>query len=332
MSPPPVTLPPDPRATHTGGAGGRSPSRTRDLGVLALVTIAPLWGYSWVVSKVALNDAGPFTFISLSMSICVVFLFSVLVLTRRTLRPPPLGWILLIGLLQTFLFSGLATLALAAGGAGKVTVLVYTMPFWLLVLAWLFLGERLRGAQWPAVALAFTGLVLVVRPWDIGGALGGLLACASGLAWAAASLVIKLLQRRMPVDAIALAAWQMAFGVVPLILLAALAEGGGPRWTATFVGTVAYTALISNGLCWVLWVLALRSLPAGAAGMGTLAVPVIGVAAAWIHLGEAPALVEGAGMALIVVALAVLGAYGLRAERGRTAMAGAESAAQAVTD
>lgn len=332
MSNPPVTPSAAPPAASSRGAGGRSPARTRDLGVLALVTIAPLWGYSWVVSKIALNDAGPFTFIAISMSICVLFLFAVLVLTRRPLRPPPLGWILLIGLLQTFLFSGLATLALSVGGAGKVTVLVYTMPFWLLVLAWLVLGERLRGVQWPAVALAFAGLVLVVRPWDIGGALGGLLACASGLAWAAASLLVKLLQRRMPVDAISLAAWQMAFGVVPLILVAALLESGGPHWTVTFVGSVAYTALVSNGLCWVLWVLALRALPAGAAGMGTLAVPVIGVAAAWIHLEEVPAPVEGAGMALIVVALAMLATYGLRSEPGRATAGEAAAAAPAVTD
>src|SRR5690606_24666360 len=106
-------------------------------------------------------------------------LFVTLAATRRSLRPPPLRWTLIIGLLQTTLFNGLATAALVAGGAGKVSVLVYTMPFWLLLLARLFLGERLRGLQSAAVALAFAGLILVVRPWDIGGALSGVLACAA---------------------------------------------------------------------------------------------------------------------------------------------------------
>ena len=128
-----------------------------------------------------------------------------LLATRRSLRPPPLGWTVAIGLLQTHAVQRLATLALSVGGAGKVSVLVYTMPFWLLLLAWLFLGERLRGLQWPAVALAFAGLVLVVRPWDIGGALSGVLACAAGLAWAGSALLVKLLQRRTRVDALSLA-------------------------------------------------------------------------------------------------------------------------------
>ena len=54
--------------------------------------------------------------------------------------------------------------ALESGGAGKTSVLTYTMPFWLLLLAWAFLGERLRGVQWLAVALALAGLVLVLEP------------------------------------------------------------------------------------------------------------------------------------------------------------------------
>lgn len=71
-----------------------------------------------------------------------------------------------------------------------------------------------------------------------------------------------------------------------------------------------------SGLAWVLWTRALHCLPAGAAGMGTLAVPVIGVAAAWIVLGERPVATEAAGIVLIVIALAALAAHELAAGRG----------------
>ncbi len=221
-----------------------------------------------------------------------------------------------IGLLQTSLFNILATVALSVGGAGQVSVLAYTMPFWLLLLAWLFLGERLRSLQWPAIAFAFAGLILVVRPWDIGGALAGILACAAGLAWAAGALLVKLLQRRAHVDTLSLTTWQMIFGAIPLVAIAALTQNGWPQWTGTFIACLAYVVFLSSGLCWVLWMFALRSLPAGAAGMGTLAVPVVGVTAAWIQLGERPTAPEAAGMALIIAALAVLAAYGsLRGRR-----------------
>jgi drug/metabolite transporter (DMT)-like permease len=299
--------------------------RTRDLGVLSLAAIAPIWGYGWVVSKVALDYVKPFTFIAIIASAGATCLFVVLLATRRSLRPPPLGWTVAISLLQTTLFNSLATLALSVGGAGKVSVLVYTMSFWLLLLAWFFLGERLHGSQWPAVALGFAGLVLVVRPWDIGGALSGILACAAGLAWAGSALLIKLLQRREQVDALSLAAWQMAFGAVTLTAIAVVTQSGRPEWTGAFVFCVAYSALLSNALCWFLWVFALRALAAGAAGMGTLAVPVVGVAASWLQLGERPTAAEAAGMALIIAALAMLAAYGVRAGRRETGAAGGAS-------
>jgi drug/metabolite transporter (DMT)-like permease len=223
-----------------------------------------------------------------------------------------------IGLLQTTLFNSLATLALSVGGAGKVSVLVYTMPFWLLLLAWPFLGERLRGLQWPAVALAFAGLVLVVRPWDIGGALSGVLAGAAGLAWAGGALLVKLMQPRTHADVLSLTAWQMAAGAVTLIAIALVARSGWPEWTGTFILCLAYSTLLASALCGGLWVVALRSLPASAAGMGTLAVPVVGVVTSWLQLGERPTAVEAAGMVLIIAALALLAAHGvLGGSRGR---------------
>ena len=286
-------------------------SNTRNRGVLSLAVIAPVWGYSWVVMKIALDYSRPLTFIALVMAACTACFFAALIVTGRPLRPPPLRWTVPIGLLLTSLFNILAIVAVSVGGAGKVSVLAYTMPFWLLLLAWLLLGERLRSLQWPAVALAFAGLILVVRPWDIGGALGGILACAAGLVWAAGGLLVKLLQSRVDVDVLSLATWQMAFGAIPLVAIATLTQSGWPQWTGTFIACVAYQALLSGGLCWFLWIYALKSLPAGVAGMGTLAVPVVGVTAAWIQLGERPTVTDAAGMALIVAALAALAAYGV---------------------
>jgi len=124
----------------------------------------------------------------------------------------------------------------------------------------------------------------------------------------------------------------MGFGSLPLIAAAVLTHSGWPVWTSTFVWCLAYTALLANAVCWTLWIFALRLLPAGAAGMGTLAVPVVGVIAAWIQLGEQPALVEGVGMAMIIAALAVLAAGGLVAARRGAAAAGEEPVLLPVID
>jgi len=307
-----------PRAAAPGPGGAH---RQGHGGVWALAVLAPIWGYGWVVSKLALEYSAPLTFAAIYLPLSAGCLFLVLAVTRRSLRPPPLAYTAVIGLLQTTMFVGLAIVSLAGGGAGEVSVLSYTMPFWLLVLARGFLGERVRGLQWLAVGLAFAGLVVVVEPWRAGGALSGILACAGGLAWAASALAVKLMQRRHDVDVLALTAWQLALGAIPIVAVAAFTHSGGPEWTAGFSAALAYTVLLANAVAWVLWFFSLRALRAGAAGLGTLAVPVIGVLAAWLQLGERPTALAGAGMALIVAALAILAVGGLRAtERDAAAL------------
>ena len=283
----------------------------RDLGILALVVLGPIWGYGWVASKVALAYSQPLTFAALRVVLSALCLFLVLIVTRRSLRPPPLGYTAVIGLLQTTAFVGLVIVALHSGGAGKVAVLTYTMPFWLLLLAWAFLGERLRGTQWLAVGLALAGLLLVLSPWRLQGAFSSMLAVAAGISWAASAIVVKTLQKRQDVDLLSLTTWQMLFGSLPLILIALLTGHGGPEWSAPFIWALAYNVVLGNALAWLLWMFALRKLSAGAAGLGTLATPVIGVAAAWLQLGERPTAGEAAGMALIVVALAIVTVRGL---------------------
>ena len=206
------------------------------------------------------------------------------------------------------------------------------MPFWLLLLAWAFLGERLRGVQWLAVTLSLLGLVLVVAPWQIHGLTSSVLTVAGGFAWAASALVVKLMQRRHHVDVLSLTTWQMTIGAVPLILIAMLTYSGGPEWTVGFVWGLAYTVVLANAVAWVLWLYALRTLSAGTAGLGTLAIPVVGVVAAWLQLGERPTAVEAAGMALIVGALAILAGRGLAAGRRQPSPADEEPVMQPVTD
>ena len=309
-----------------------SAKRTRDLGILALVLLGPIWGYGWVATKVALDYSDALTFAALRVPLSAGLLFTVMIVLRKPLRPPPIGWTALIGLLQTTLFVGLVITALHDAGAGKVSVLTYTMPFWLLLLAWIFLGERLRGVQWLAVALAFAGLVLVVRPWAFEGAVSGLLTVLGGLSWAASALVVKLMQRKYTVDVLSLTTWQMVFGSVPLIIAAIVTYNGGPQWTADFWMGLIYTVILANAVAWFLWLYALHALQAGAAGLGTLSIPVVGVVAAWLQLGEVPTLVEGIGMLLIISALGVLAAYGLLSGRRGSGTPGEEPDLRPVTD
>ncbi|MHB1241466.1 MAG: DMT family transporter, partial [Gammaproteobacteria bacterium] len=188
---------------------------------LALAALALIWGYNWVVMKQVLRFSGPFTFAALRAVLGALALFAVLWATRRPLRPQHLSGTLILGLLQTTGFLGFVIMALVHGGAGKTAVLAYTMPLWLLVLAWPLLGERIRGVQWLAIPLAFAGLVMILQPWRFHAhTASAVLAILGGVSWALSAIWAKHLRRRAQLDLLSLTAWQMLLGAVPLVLMA----------------------------------------------------------------------------------------------------------------
>jgi len=269
--------------------------------------MAVFWGYNWVVMKTALRYAEPAVFVAMRVFLGAVFLFLVLVVLRRRLRPVNLRLTLVVGLLQTGGSLGLMTWALASGAAGKTAVLVFTMPLWLLPMSWVVLGERLRRLQWFSVALAVAGLVLVVEPWHMGGSLqSNLLAVTSGILWAAGTVAAKLLSARADVDILSLNAWQMLLGSIPLVIVALVFSPVAPVWSGAFIAAMVFNIVPVTGLGLLLWFYALRVLPAGTAGLATLCTPVLGVVSAWVQLGERPGRFEAVGMVLIVSALGVL--------------------------
>jgi drug/metabolite transporter (DMT)-like permease len=268
----------------------------------ALVLLALIWGYTWPLMKSVLTYADPFVYAGTRTFIGGVLLIALLPVLRRPVRPKAFWPTFMLGLLQTAGFVGLMTWALQGGGAGRTAILTYTMPFWLLLMAWVALGERLRGFQWVAVGLALAGLILVLAPWDIEGGFSAFLAVAGALCWAASAIVAKLLRRRHEVDLLSLTAWQLLLGSLPLVVIAA-ATWSPPVWSGTFIAGLAFTVLAGNCLAWILWLYILSTLPAGTAGLGMLLTPVIGITASWMQLGEQPGGVEGLGMLLIVGAL-----------------------------
>jgi drug/metabolite transporter (DMT)-like permease len=265
--------------------------------------------------KVGLRSAQPFTFAALRTFFGALTMIAVLTVLRRPMKPQAIGTMVLFSLLYTTIPVGLSMWALETGAAGRVSVLTYIMPFWLLILAWLFLGERPHGLQWLAAGMAFLGLLLVASPWRLHGTASSLMAIGTGLSLAASTIVAKRLYARHTVDLLSFTTWQMLFGSLPLIVIAAFTWDGPPVWSSTFILALLYNVLLAGAAAWCLWIYAISVLPAGDAGFGTLVVPVIGVVAAWIQLGERPVPVEAVGMVLILVALTILALRGALAER-----------------
>ncbi|OFW56598.1 MAG: hypothetical protein A2133_00065 [Actinobacteria bacterium RBG_16_64_13] len=283
----------------------------------ALVVAGLFYGYNWVVMKTALRYADASVFAAMRVFFGAVLLFLLLAVLRRSLRPKNLVLTIVVGLFGMTGSIGLSIWALQSGGAGKTSVLVYTMPMWLLLMSWVILGERVRGLQWLSVALALAGLVFVLSPWSAGGTpLSNILGVAAGVCSAASSVAAKILCRDRKVDLLGLNAWQMLCGAIPLVVIALLTAESGPVWTGTFVAALLYNVVLVCGAALLLWFYTLRHLPAGTAGLGRLVAPVVGVLAAWIQLGERPDRYELVGMVLIIIGLASLAVWQMANDRG----------------
>lgn len=295
-----------------------SASGSPRLALFALAVLSLIWGYNWVVMKQVIEYVDPFDFSAIRTMLGAATLFLVLVALRRPLALRAVKQVALLGVLQTGAFTVLIQWALVAGGAGKTAVLVYTMPFWVVPMAWWWLGERVRGLQWVAIAVAACGLVLVLEPWAMGGsAFSNLLAVAGGITWAAASIVAKRMRRDHDFDLLALTAWQMLFGAAALCVIALLHPSRAIDPVPYFYGALFFNAVFATGLAWLLWLYVLQHLSAGVAGLSALGIPLIGVLAGWIELGERPTAAEFAGMALIVGALALVSLWSLWQTRAR---------------
>ncbi|MBP9020306.1 MAG: EamA family transporter [Syntrophobacterales bacterium] len=290
-----------------------SDKKSTRLAVLALAVMSLIWGYNWIIMKEAVKYCSAFDFAALRTFFGALVLFSFLISTGRNLRPQQVPLTILLGLLTTTGCVGLSTWALETGGAGKTAVLVYAMPFWLLLLSRPLLGERIESIQRVAVAVALVGLVAILEPWHTDGSVqGNLLAVSSGISWAGGAVALKIIHRRArDFDLISVTTWQLFFGSLPLVVVALVVPDRPIAWTPYLAGAVLFNIVFTSIVALLLWFYSLRELPAGIAGMGTLATPVIGVVAAAVQLGESLSLWEFSGMALIMAGLVLITLPGL---------------------
>ncbi len=283
-------------------------ARGRKLAFAALALLALIWGYNWVVMKVALSYAPPVAFGALRAGSAAAFLFAFLAACGKPLRMPASGRrVLSLALFQTTGFVGLMTCALSLGDAGRTAILVYTMPFWVLLLAAPVLGERITRGKALAGGCGLAGVVMIFSPWTVHGDLRGMaLATGAGLDWAVAVMIAKTMRVHGIWALLGLNAWQALFGSIPLGLLALLAHAHPIHWTAAFIVALIYSVVFGTGIAWFLWLFVLSRLSASLSGLAALIIPVVGILADWAQLGARPGLWESLGAATLIFSLGLI--------------------------
>jgi drug/metabolite transporter (DMT)-like permease len=275
---------------------------------LMLVLLCLIWGITWPLMKIALNEFPPLTMRAAAAILGAATYYFMCVLMRRSLRiPSPKIWahILVGSVLNIVAFSLFSAFAQLAASTSRVTILAYTMPIWSVLLAWVFLGERPNRMQATALVLCAAGLVVLIYPLTANGVpLGIVYALAVGVCWAGGTIYLKW--AHIEADQMGVGSWQMTVAAV-IIVACMLGFEGRPRFGGAHLDGIlatAWTGIPGNGIAYALWFTVVRRLPAVTASLGVLAVPVVGVISSSLILREVPTVADMIGFALIFVASA----------------------------
>ncbi|KAF1043479.1 MAG: putative cystine transporter YijE [Herbaspirillum frisingense] len=289
-----------------------------------LLLLGVVWGLNWPAVKVALSGVSPWGLRSLGLgaAACTVFALGWARGRRMGVRAGRDRWhIAVAGVLNIAAFNILLTFAQLNAATSRVAIITYSMPLWATLFARVALGERLDRIRIAGLLLGACGLAVLLAPLAQGGALprGILLALGAALMWAAGTIYTKW--ARISAEPMAVAAWQLLIGA--LVALTGLLSFEGmphwPDWSAVHHEVwvaVGYHIVFGMALGYVLWFNIISRLPAGVASLGTLLVPVVGVAGAVLLLGERPGLSDLGGFFLIFcAALCVLLPTGIGGRR-----------------
>jgi O-acetylserine/cysteine efflux transporter len=210
--------------------------------LLALAVVA-VWGSNFVVIKLALAHMPPLLFATLRFMVVVAPM--VLVLPRPAV---PWGNLAAYGLLIGVGQFGLLFVAMNGHiSPGLASLVIQVQVFFTIGLALLMAGETLRRVQWLALALAASGLAVIVTHTDGSTtALGLGLVMLAALSWAGGNLVSRAAGR---INMVAYVVWSSLFAVPPLAALALWVEG----WDALLAGVLQADVAAWAAVAWQAW-------------------------------------------------------------------------------
>lgn len=275
--------------------------------LLLALAVVFVWGTNFVVIRWGLDGLPPFLFA------CLRFAFSALPWLLFVPRPTaPWHKMAAFGVLLGVGQFGLLFLAIQGNiSPGLASLVVQVQVFFTIGLSLLLMGERVRGFQVAGLVLALAGLGVIALHLDAAVVtwLGLGLVVSAAFFWASANLVVKSLGS---VNMLHFMVWSSVFAVPPLLALSwwlegpALMQDALVHATPLVWGSVLWQALGNTLFGYGVWNWLLARHPAATVAPLALLVPVFGMGASALSLGESlPAWKLGAA-ALVLGGLAVI--------------------------
>jgi drug/metabolite transporter (DMT)-like permease len=268
-----------------------------------------VWGSGFVVTRLALEYAAPFTYIGVRYALA--FVVALLAFGLRAAWPRSAvqwGHVVVAGLLSHAGYLGGSHYAQRWGLSAGVTALILALqPLLTAIFVSRFLHERLTRLQVLGVLIGLGGVALVVAHRVDGAAIGAasLLAVAGSLACVTGGM---LYQRQFcgSVDLRAAVCIHFAATAAVMLPLGAAVEGFAIVWNAQIAGALLYhVVLASIGAFSILHLLMRRGEATGVTSLLYLTPPIASLVE-WAVYGKAPTPTMWLGMAVACVGVAMV--------------------------
>ncbi|WAA10086.1 DMT family transporter [Fervidibacillus albus] len=275
-----------------------------------IIVITFLWGYAWVLMKASLSYMGPFAFSAFRFGTGTLTLFFLLSVFRLGI-PEKKYWfpLFVVGMLQTAFVFLSVMYGLLFIGAGKASILLYSMPLWSSLLAVKFLGEKMTVTKSIGLTMGIFGLLIIVGidfllEQEGKVVFGELLILFGALSWAISNIYYrKTLEGLSKLQA---SAFQMFFGTIGIFIAYRLTEWGQPiHWTGLSIFYVLFTGAIASALCFTIWFFIISSVDMATATISTLLVPIFGLLFSHVLLGEAITVETMVGSLFIILGIVI---------------------------
>lgn len=293
----------------TAPAGPARPAMRRLDGALAWFFVL-VWGSGYLASKAGMQDAPPFTFLSLRYLFGVACVLPWVLWVRPRWPRDAREWfhIGVAGLLMHAINLGGSHYAQYLGmSAGITALLLATQPLLTAVVARPLLGERLAPAQWLGVGLGLAGVALVV--WHKVDVSAASVASLAAVAIALAAITSGTLYQRAfcrSVDLRSATLIQFVLSLAVLLPLAWEVEGFAVRWSWSLLGAIAFVVIFASILAVNALHLLMRRGHATRVTSLFFLTPIIAVLLEWLMYGVLPTRLAVAGIGVTCAGVALV--------------------------
>ncbi len=274
--------------------------------LLGALLVSVIWGLNFIAIKVGVSGVPPLLLAAIRF---VLSAFPAMLFVKRP--KVAVSWLVAYGMLLGIGEFGLLFTAIKLGApAGLSSILLQSQAFFTALLAAGFLKERIHVHHVAGMVVAGCGLVVVAVSGKTGSlslALTALLLLASFF-WACANIVARKMPRT---DGLALMVWSSVFAAAPLIGLSLILEGPAvvagslAHLGVASIGSIAYLVVLSTLFGYGIWNQLIMRHGASRIAPFSLLVPIFGVSAGAIVLGEHFMFTDAIASALVLGGLLV---------------------------